>query len=259
MLKRGLADFKEKRERAAELLAALENDLMVFFKLGQTANKELCFSVRLGDLDGVIAVNRYRSLEKNIGHLHLKIADVCEIIEEKIKASNYGQEQIDWIRIDDLPNQPADIETVRTQPADQVDGSFFHVREGDILVARLGPTILNQKIVLVRHLERKTIASSEFLVLRCRDGFNPEVVMAVLKTPYYRDLLYSYARGSTPSRYRLNREDMLKLPFPDIRADQTAIFEKVTSVQARAKNLRAQAESDWKAAKETFERVLLEG
>ena len=259
MLKRGLADFKEKRERAAELLAALENELMGFFKLGQTANKELCFSVRLGDLDGVIAVNRYRSLEKNIGHLHLKIADVCEIIEEKIKASNYGQEQIDWIRIDDLPNQPADIETVRTQPADQVDGSFFHVREGDILVARLGPTILNQKIVLVRHLERKTIASSEFLVLRCRDGFNPEVVMAVLKTPYYRDLLYSYARGSTPSRYRLNREDMLKLPFPDIRADQTAIFEKVTSVQARAKNLRAQAESDWKAAKETFERALLEG
>lgn len=73
--------------------------------------------------------------------------------------------------------------------------------------------ILNQKIVMVRSLEKTTIASAEFLVLRCKKGYNPETVMAVLKTEYYRDLMYSHARGSTPSRYRLNREDMLKLPL----------------------------------------------
>ena len=78
---------------------------------------------------------------------------------------------IDWIRIDDLPNQPLDIEEIRTQPANEIEGTFFEVKEGDILVARLGPTILNQKIVMVRSLERTTIASAEFLVLRCKKGY----------------------------------------------------------------------------------------
>lgn len=115
--------------------------------------------------------------------------DVFDIVEEKVNVSRYGKQVIDWIRIDDLPNQPLDIEEIRTQPANEVEGTFFEVQEGDILVARLGPTILNQKIVMVRSLERTTIASAEFLVLRCRRGYDPEAVMAVLKTGYYRDLM----------------------------------------------------------------------
>lgn len=152
-----------------------------------------------------------------------------------------------------------EIETVRTQPANKVEGSFFNVQKGDILVARLGPTILNQKIVLVRHLERETVASSEFLVLRCKEDYNPEVVMAILKTSYYRNLLYSYARGSTPSRYRLNRDDMLKLTFPDIRAKQSTVLRRIHTVQSKVKKLQEEAEKEWTAAKERFEKELLEG
>ena len=164
---------------------------------------------------------------------------------------------VDWIRIDDLPNQPMDIEKVRTQPASEIEGSFFLVEAGDILVARLGPTILNQKIVMVRKTERTTIASAEFLVLRCKKGYDAEAVMAILKTEYYRDLMYSHARGSTPSRYRLNKEDMLKLPFPDISERQEQIAAKATDIRNLVKSMRIQAEEDWKAAKEQFEKELL--
>ena len=156
-----------------------------------------------------------------------------------------------------MPNQPLDIVKVRTQPANEVEGTFFEVQEGDILVARLGPTILNQKIVMVRLLERTTIASAEFLVLRCKTGYDPEAVMAILKTGYYRDLMYSHARGSTPSRYRLNREDMLKLPFPDIREYQDKIADDASSVREQVKAMCIQAEQEWQAAKEQFEKELL--
>ena len=156
-----------------------------------------------------------------------------------------------------MPNQPLDIEDIRTQPANEVDGTFFEVQEGDILVARLGPTILNQKIVMVRSLERTTIASAEFLVLRCKPGYNPEAVMAVLKTGYYRDLMYSHARGSTPSRYRLNREDMLKLPFPDIREHQEQLATEANAIRIQVKAMRAQAEQEWQEARKQFEKELL--
>lgn len=253
----GYISYLEKLRQANELLAGLESGLICLFGLTQSLNKKLCFSIRFGDLDGVIAVNRYKNIKKS-GH-SLKIEDICEIVEEKTKATKYGQQLINWIRIDDLPNRPMEIETVRTQPANKVEGSFFNVQKGDILVARLGPTILNQKIVLVRHLERETVASSEFLVLRCKEDYNPEVVMAILKTSYYRNLLYSYDRGSTPSRYRLNRDDMLKLTFPDIRAKQSTVLRRIHTVQSKVKKLQEEAEKEWTAAKERFEKELLEG
>ena len=129
--------------------------------------------------------------------------------------------------------------------------------KNDILVARLGPTILNQKIVMVREIKRTTIASSEFLVLRCKKGYNPEAVMAVLKTAYYRDLMYSHSRGSTPSRYRLNRNDMLKLPFPDISEIQEKIAANALNLRIQVANLRSEAEQEWQEAKKQFEKELL--
>lgn len=225
------------------------------FLLNQENNTRLCFAIRFKDLDGVIDAKRYASISTKTAEF--RITDVCEVVNEKVNVSHFDKETIDWIRIDDLPNQPLDIETIRTQPASEVEGTFFEVQEGDILVARLGPTILNQKIVIVHSIERTTIASAEFLVLRCKNGYDPEAVMAVLKTEYYRDLMYSHARGSTPSRYRLNREDMLKLPFPDIREHQEQIAIDAKNVREQVKAMRIQAEQEWRAAKEQFEKDLL--
>ena len=145
------------------------------------------------NLDGVIDAKRHASTGNR--NNNLTVNHICDIIKEKVNVSRFEKKIVDWIRIDDLPNHPLDIETIRTQPANKIDGTFFEVREGDILVARLGPTILNQKIVMVRSLERPTIASAEFLVLRCKPGYEPEAVMAIFKTGYYRDLMYSHARG----------------------------------------------------------------
>ena len=225
--------------------------------LGITERKinKLCFAIHSRDLDGVIDAKRYASMTSSTSKF--KISDVCDIVDKKVNVSRFDKQIIDWIRIDDLPNQPLDIEEVRTQPANEVEGTFFEVQEGDILVARLGPTILNQKIVMVRSAKRTTIASAEFLVLRCKEGYNPEAVMAVLRTAYYRDIMYSHARGSTPSRYRLNREDMLKLPFPELREHQEKIANDANNVREQVKAMRIQAEQEWQAAKEQFEKELL--
>lgn len=248
-------NYLQKQQSANRLLNDFETSISTRYGFNISGVNKLYFAIHLKDLDGVIDAKRYASKSTNTAEL--RITDVCEIVNEKVNVSRFDKEVIDWIRIDDLPNLPLDIETIRTQPANEVDGTFFGVQEGDILVARLGPTILNQKIVMVRSVERITIASAEFLVLRCKEGYNPEAVMAVLKTAYYRDLMYSHARGSTPSRYRLNREDMLKLPFPDIRAHQEQIATDANRVREQVKAMRIQAEQEWQAAKEQFEKDLL--
>ena len=243
------------QQKVYECLNGLLLSISSKYGFSCTNNIRLCFAICLRDLDGVIDAKRYASMTTHASEF--MISDVCDIVEEKVNVSRFDEKIIDWIRIDDLPNQPLDIEQVRTQPANEVEGAFFEVQEGDILVARLGPTILNQKIVMVRSVERTTIASAEFLVLRCKEGYDPEAVMAVLKTAYYRDLMYSHARGSTPSRYRLNREDMLKLPFPDIRECQKQISNDANNVREQVKLMRVQAEQEWQLAKEHFKKALL--
>ena len=253
-LENRLIDMESKKQDAFNVLRNFEKGISDLFNL-HLAKERLYFAIHLKDLDGVIDAKRYASMTTHASEF--KISEVCDIVDDKVNVSRFDKQIIDWIRIDDLPNQPLDIEQVRTQPANEVEGTFFEVQEGDILVARLGPTILNQKIVMVRSTQRTTIASAEFLVLRCKEGYNPEAVMAVLKTAYYRDLMYSHARGSTPSRYRLNREDMLKLPFPSIREHQDKIADDANNVREQVKAMRIQAEQEWQAAKEQFEKELL--
>lgn len=250
-----LAALKDKKTRAMKLLNDFEGRISDKFGLHKSADNKMCFAIRLKDLDGVIDAKRYVATGSR--NNKFSVAQICDIVEEKVNVFRFEKNVVDWIRIDDLPNQPLDIETIRTQPANEVDGTFFEVQKGDILVARLGPTILNQKIVMVRTINRTTIASAEFLVLRCKPGYDPEAVMAILKTEYYRNLMYSHARGSTPSRYRLNREDMLKLPFPDIREQQEQIATEANHVREQVKSLRIQAEKEWQAAKAQFEKELL--
>lgn len=249
-------DEKDRRLLSADcMLSQFYDNISQTFKLNLEQTSRIYYAIKLKHIDGVIDAKRYASLRNN-DHI-LTISDICEIVEEKVNVARYGKQVINWIRIDDLQNHPLDIEDIRTQPADEVEGTFFEVQEGDILVARLGPTILNQKIVMVRSVERTTIASAEFLVLRCKEGYNPEAVMAILKTGYYRDLMYSHARGSTPSRYRLNREDMLKLPFPNIKNQQQEIAYEANEIREQVKVMREQANEEWQKAKQHFEESLL--
>lgn len=253
--KNGLLTRSNKLQQANELLINFENQITKLFALENSEKRKTAFAIKFSQLDGVIDAKRYAS--QKTSKSSLKISDICEVLEKKVNVTNFGTDVIDWIRIDDLPNQPLDVEEFRTQPANEVTGSFFMVEENDILVARLGPTILNQKIVMVRSLNKATIASSEFLVLRCKPEYNPETVMSVLKTEYYKNLMYSHARGSTPSRYRLNREDIMKLPFPEIKDKQKDLAIQATDVRLKVKKMRVQAEHDWQAAREQFEKELL--
>jgi type I restriction enzyme S subunit len=257
-LEKNLEQFKAKLREADALLAGMDEVVTSLLPLSAGIRRNVCgFAVTLKDLQGVIDPKRHLQIKPQNA---LCISDVCDILDEKVNPENYGDTIIDWIRIDDLCNRPWDIEEVRTQPASEVTGTFFEVQPNDILVARLGPTILNQKIVIVRAVDRMTIASSEFLVLRCKTDCSPEAVLWVLRTKYYKDLMYSHTRGSTPSRYRLNRDDMLSLPFPQMSEEsQHAIASEALTRRTTARALRAEAETEWAAAKARFERELLAG
>ena len=245
---------------ADALLAGLDAVLLDALGLALPADSKTVFAIRARDLVGPLNPERYRGmqLEKALP-FQTAVGDAVDWIDTRVTPTSAAPDELwDWIRIDDLPNQPWQVESVRTETGANIGGTFFEVQENDILVARLGPTILNAKFVLCPKLARRTVASTEFLVLRCRAEWQSNAVLWLLRTKLYRDIMYARSRGATPSRFRLDGADLLSISFPQMAPElQTQIAEEVRQRQSEARRLRAEAERGWDAAKAWFETQLL--
>jgi hypothetical protein len=82
----------------------------------------------------------------------------------------------------------------------------------------------------------------------------------MLCTKFYRDIMYLRSRGGTPSRFRLDGDDLASIHFPSLdNATQTAITLEVHRCHEAWRRLRAEAEVEagWQAAKRWFEEQLL--
>ncbi len=218
------------------------------------------FAIRANQLTNALNAERYGALRlEKLLTWNSSVSDAVELVEGRILPSRDGPtEEWDWIRIDDLPNRPWQVDSLRTALGAEIEGALYPVRENDILLARLGPTILNAKFVLAPKPVRQTVASPEFLVLRCKQDWEPEVVLWLLRMKLFRDIMYLRSRGGTPSRYRLDGDDLLSIAFPRV-ADlpQAAIAAEIRRRRERARSLRAEAETGWAQAKRWFEEQLL--
>ena len=255
-------DERKAKLAAADALLAGVDDY-VLNALGLTApqaDTRHIFAIQTKELGSAINPERYRGLqiEKRIPFQNT-VGDMGVLLKNKISpAKEAPEEEFDWIRIDDLSNRPWGIEQVRTERGENITGTFFEVQEDDILIARLGPTIKNSKFVLCPKLAHRTIASTEFLVLRCHRDHEPDAVLWILRTALYREVMYSRSRGATPSRFRLTGDDLLSIPFPRVDLDvQSAIAAELSRRRREARRLRAEAEAGWQAARRWFEGALL--
>jgi type I restriction enzyme S subunit len=253
---------KTKLSHATALLADIDNYILNILAITQPKAPKKVFAVKVMQLTNALNTERYRGmqLEQQLP-FSIKVGDVANILDSRCSPEKEGADiEWDWIRIDDLPNHPWNVETIRTEYGCNIQGTFFEVSENDILIARLGPTIQNSKFVLCPPLKRRTVASPEFLVLRCNKGWNPETVLWILRTKIYREIMYARSRGGTPSRYRLDADDLPQIPFPDLpHTTQQHIAKEVCRRRAEARRLRQEAEAEWSFAKKKFEEELLGG
>jgi type I restriction enzyme S subunit len=254
------AERQGKLAEAEALLVGLDTLLLKSAGLTEPERPKSIFGVKAGDLVGMLNPDRYRAMQLE-RHLPFRthVGDVGDLLDARCTPEKESPKELwDWIRIDDLPNYPWQVESVRTELGENISGSFFEVKENDILIARLGPTILNAKFVLCPKLARRTVASSEFLVLRCSSNWQPVAALWMLRTKLYRDIMYLRSRGGTPSRFRLDGDDLASIPFPSLDKDiQTALTTEIERCHRASRRLRAEAEAGWQTAKRWFEEQLL--
>jgi len=178
----------------------------------------LCFGARRGELADAFNPLRY-SLRTHSTEDWIKVQDIGVIANQTYNPRKQSpDEEFDCIRIDDLENDPIEVTNMRRVKGKEINTLVQLLEPGDILLARLGPSLANKKFVIVPHSIRRLVGSTEFIVVRPKQGIDAFYVLGVLKTDFYTKLMQSKCRGATPSRYRLIRSDFCRLPFPNIDA-----------------------------------------
>ncbi|MCG5104672.1 N-6 DNA methylase [Oceanobacillus alkalisoli] len=179
-----------------------------------------CYSLKISRIkeEGPLNATRYiwKPFFKNETG---KITDIADLISDKITPSSETNEFLNFalIRMDEVQKNPVKIDNIIYCLGSEIEGSLKIVKEGDVLLARLGPSMLNRKIVVVPKIDQMvdfTIASPEFIVIRPKDIKDSYYIKGVLRTDLMLRYMYSKVRGGTPSRYRLNEEDFAKIDFP---------------------------------------------
>lgn len=147
--------------------------------------------------------------------LFSEYADVIRVTENVEKNVT---ELYPYISIDKLPEDPYKMSNkdISKLPGNKLKGPKHIARGGDILFARLGPSMRNKKSLLLDNDVEKVYCSNEFHVLRPRDGVTSESILYLIKSDSFISQGNALSRGATPSRLRLYAEDLINIQVPKL-------------------------------------------
>jgi fido (protein-threonine AMPylation protein) len=255
---------KKKLQQADELLGGLDEWLME--KLGLTvasADQRTVFALRLKDLKGRrMDAPAYRPFFEKGRPPKTPLAaleKLAFIDAHSVDKPENDRELVPYVGLPEC--EQTEVRDVLMRPYSEVKGRSI-VKSGDILFARIEPSIFNKKYILVEDLKGYNFAytSTEFYVVTPNEGVvDPYYLYAM----FFSSFLFNQARGKTTGSSGRRRLDPamfrdLQIPTPPKEVQQ-AIAAEVRHRREEARRLRAEAEAEWVAAKERFENELLGG
>jgi type I restriction enzyme S subunit len=137
------------------------------------------------------------------------VGDLADIERDSVSPMEHKDELFDHFSL------PAFDEARR--PVRECGGSIksnkFVVRAGAVLLSKLNPAIPRVWYPRVRR-EPRSIASTEFQVMRPRMTSSPEFLYCLLRSEPVRDHLVGLASGTSNSHQRVKPDDLLATPAP---------------------------------------------
>lgn len=155
-----------------------------------------------------------------------------------------------------------EVREVVMRPYREVKGRSV-VRPGDILFARIEPSVFNKKYVLADDLKghRYAYTSTEFYVVQAKET---EVLQQYLYALFFCSFVFIQVKGKTTGssgRRRIDSEMFRGLQIPTPKELNFEVQKKIITefmrCRTQARQLRGEAAREWAAAKARFERRLL--
>lgn len=248
--------YKDKCNRTENILSGMSNYLFDALGLESINYEERnCLAVTFSNVveDGTFNVGYYHpermaainSIKSNKAMPSHKLSDIVTFHRDIVSSAD----RMDYLGLASVESQTGELSGVQ----EEATGQAFSYKQDDILYGRLRPYL--NKVLLA---ESKGICSTEFHVMRVIDTemILPEYIAAILRS----DLILSQTKhmmtGNTHPRISNDDVKNLYIPIPDV-SIQMQIVDELHKRRMEARKLKLEAEQEWQAAKEQFEKELL--
>jgi len=255
--------FKREIDSANQVVQDLdEYALKILNFTSSNINQQTIFAIKRSDIIG----NRmdpqiYQPLlsQKNSADIPIKqLREVAYINQNQIEKPKNEEELVPYVGLPECSLNS--VQTVVTRSFREVKGRSI-VKIGDILFARIEPSIFNKKYVLVEDLNGYPYAytSTEFYVVKAKEGaINQIFLYSIFFSSYVFNQIKGKTMGST-GRRRIDFDlfSELKIPYPS-RSVQDQIAKHVTGRRQDFKHISEEAIRKWNSAKKSFDDELME-
>jgi type I restriction enzyme S subunit len=253
---------KQKLAQADELLSSLDGYLLDTLGLEPTPeNEQTVFAVNLSMLLGkrldALAYKPFYAKGTLPETPTTSLREIANINKNLISKPQNEDELVPYVGLPEC--NLTEVREVVMRPYKEVKGRNI-IRQGDILFARIEPSVFNKKYVLVDDLKGYDYAytSTEFYVVTAKHKLiNKNYLYAM----FFCTFVFNQVKGKTTGSSGRRRIDIdlfsaLQIPVPssDI---QENIADQIKFRREQAQKLRHEAEAEWETAKIRFEQKLL--
>lgn len=258
-------DTRDRRiAQADDLLRGLDDFLLDSLGLDAPPDEgRSIFAVRHGDLRGKrLDPPAYRPLLVKGKAPRIRTKPLAEVayIDNNVLTKKFKPD--DLVPYIGLPEcSQTEVREVALRPYSEVKGRGI-VRAGDILFARIEPSVFNKKYVLADNLHGHEFAftSTEFYTVRPNEE---EVSLAYIYAMFFCSFVFAQVKGKTTGSSGRRRIDSDLFAGIRIPVAEPAVQKKITAEVIRRResaiDSRQKAADEWAAAKEKFQGRLLGG
>lgn len=259
------ASRKQKLAQAGELLNSLDGWLLEQFGFSPlSSRKNKAFGVQLTDLrlqrlDPFFYTPNFMELDNQLQSANHRVVTLRSQLKfppvNGVDARNYKQSGQRYLRVQNV--RPFEIDATDARFVSSEHTKDVALQSGDVLLTRKGT--FGVAAPVTEEFEGDLI-SSEIMLLRLSETaeFGNDYLVSWLSSSFAKSLLNRYKTGGIMGH--VTQDIVSNFPVPVLNPKlQQEIVAEVHYRRQEARRLRAEAETEWEAAKQHFETQLLGG
>jgi hypothetical protein len=157
--------------------------------------------------------------------------EMADIVHRSFNASRYPDHKFYHIGVPDVDAERGEVANIDRLPGKKIKGGKTIFRGGDIIFARIEPSIYNKKTAIVPDVG-DCLGSTELLAARPKEGTNVHYLLWALRSEWVAQQILGKMTGST-GRRRFEDVDFAKLLIPWVEPD---VQDQIARVVLSAKN-----------------------
>lgn len=177
---------------------------------------------------------------KKKGWEEKELKEVCELNPKKSEIKNKANSFIvSFVPMKAVDEYLQEIIVLGERSLGGVRKGYTYFRDGDVLFAKITPCMENGKIAIAKNLKNGIgFGTTEFHVVRAKDGVLPEWIFYILRQPFFREAAKGKMTGSAgQKRVPVSFLETYKIPLPPL-AEQKKIVARLDKLSQLVEGLR---------------------